>query len=183
MSCRNFAALCALTAVLSSPPAFAINKCTGPDGTVTFQDAGCSSSAKKSETVKIWANDSRSGGRTSSRNVQPNFDLVTPPAAAPLMNLYRRWADAEKLALATGRIALAKPVADLQALQREAESTQVVACMDDAKKSLIKLISKNVEVMINFMGKEELSGMVYQFIDRAAMIKKFEQEMASAKCV
>ncbi|MBP8140597.1 MAG: DUF4124 domain-containing protein [Acidovorax sp.] len=182
MSQSKWACVAVLLSLALCAPAWGISKCTGADGKVTYQDVPCAAAIPKTETVKIWSNQNSSHAEPSSRSVQPNFDLVAPAAGASLFNIYRRWADAEKLAMATSRIALAKPVADLQALQREVESAQVAACMDDAKKSLTKLISKNVEVMINFMQKEQLSGMVYQFVDRAIMIKSFEQDMTTAKC-
>lgn len=50
---KLFIAAIGLTvAALSALPAWAVNKCTGPEGTVIFQDALCSASAKKAETVR-----------------------------------------------------------------------------------------------------------------------------------
>lgn len=42
-------ALCAIAATLNSAPVFAVNKCTGPDGVVTYQDAACNPDAKTKE--------------------------------------------------------------------------------------------------------------------------------------
>ncbi|UCU93996.1 hypothetical protein [Hydrogenophaga taeniospiralis] len=49
---------------LAASPAWAVNKCTQPDGSIAFQDAPCAASAKKSETVKTW--DSNLSGRSRS---------------------------------------------------------------------------------------------------------------------
>ncbi len=52
-----------IVTVAASPSAWAVNKCTGPDGRVVFQDAPCAATAKKSETVKTW--DSNLSGRST----------------------------------------------------------------------------------------------------------------------
>ena len=46
-------------AALAVLPAWAVNKCTGPDGAVVFP---CGMSAKKAEPVKIWDNRLTDGG-------------------------------------------------------------------------------------------------------------------------
>lgn len=47
---RGLATACAMALAFFSLPAAAVNKCTGPDGTVTFQDAPC---AGKGEAIKV----------------------------------------------------------------------------------------------------------------------------------
>lgn len=54
--------LIAAAALLTSMSVAAVNKCTGPDGAVSFQDAPCSAATKKAETVKTW--DSNLTGRS-----------------------------------------------------------------------------------------------------------------------
>lgn len=44
-------------AMLSTAPAWAVNKCTGTDGKVVFQDAPCTS--EKAETVRIFKSDTQ----------------------------------------------------------------------------------------------------------------------------
>lgn len=175
------AAVAALALLLASQPAAAVNKCTAPDGSVSFQDAVCDSKAQKSEPVKVWSGNTMQSPRATA-NAWSNLQLELAPGGAPLVDLYRRWADAETLAMATGRIALAKPVADLQALQREAEALPLPACFAPARAALVELIAKNVTVMIAFMGKEEISGMVYQFIERGKLIREFESRAQNADC-
>lgn len=43
------------TVLLAAAPAWAVNKCTGADGKVTFQDTPCT--GEKAETVKIFKSD------------------------------------------------------------------------------------------------------------------------------
>ncbi len=42
--------------LLIAAPAWAINKCTGPDGKVTYQEAACPADAKADQRVKTWQN-------------------------------------------------------------------------------------------------------------------------------
>lgn len=61
----NFSRLAlVLIAAFASVPAWAVNKCTKPDGQVVYQDAPCSND-KTAERVKTWDNGIQSG--TSSR--------------------------------------------------------------------------------------------------------------------
>jgi hypothetical protein len=53
----------ALTLAMLSAPAWAVNKCTMPDGRVVYQEASCGSDAKSVGEVKTWEN---SGGPGSS---------------------------------------------------------------------------------------------------------------------
>lgn len=158
----------------------AVNKCTGKDGAIVYQDAPCANTAAVGERVKTWSNSP--GPYTGVRNPEPDTKLAGPPQAGPLLTLYRRWIDAERLALATGRIALPGPVAALQALQREAESTNAPECLADAKAALVKLTAASTNTLIQFMHRSEVAGMVYQFLDRPKLIDAFEQSISSARC-
>ena len=170
-------------ALLSVSPVWSINKCTGTDGKVVYQDAPCSNSSKSSEQVKTWTNSGYVGQRgEAGKSVEPNTKLEGPPQAAPLIDLYRRWADTERLALSTSRIALSGPTSAMQALRREAEAMKVPQCLAAPHKSLTALVTKSTEALLQFMGKEELTGMVYQVVDRRKLIPEFEQGVASARC-
>lgn len=162
-------------------PAWGINKCT-VDGKTVYQDAPCGLDSKKSETVKTWGGNTTASRPASAYRVDPDLQMDATPSAAPILAFYRRWADAEKLAMATARIALAQPVSNLQALQREIEAHAEPSCLTQAKADLVKLVAANVKVMINFMQKEELSGMVYQFVERAKLVRTFEASTKLAKC-
>ena len=170
-------------ALLLVAPAWAINKCTLPGGKVVYQDAMCDANSSNAEKVKTWENSGYSSTRSaSSKAVEPNLKLEGPGQAAPLLDLYRRWADAERLAMATSRIALAGPAGALQVLQREAQAIKSPPCLQMARMSLQTLVSKSVESILQFMGKEELTGMLYQHVERPKLIPQFEREVANARC-
>ncbi|MBS0476268.1 MAG: hypothetical protein JSR28_14135 [Proteobacteria bacterium] len=172
-----------LGALALSAPAWAINKCTGADGKVVYQDAMCGTSSATSEQIKTWTNSGYAGDRTpASKAVEPNTQLEGPAEAAPLLDMYRRWADAERLALATGRIALAGPAATLQALLREVQAMKPPACLKLAHMTLQTLVGKSVETILRFMGKDELTGMLYQYAERPKLIPQFEREVKNARC-
>lgn len=61
MLIKTIAAAALLT--LAAAPAWAVNKCTGPDGAVVFQDAPC---AGKGETIKVTP-------ASGSSNTPPHF--------------------------------------------------------------------------------------------------------------
>lgn len=167
---------------LASGPAVAINKCKGPDGRVTYQEAACPSTAQESQSVKTWVNSGYGSSGLSRQSVDPNLKLEGPPEAAPLLNIYRRWADAERLAMATSRIALSGPATGLQALQREAETLAVPECLKVAHQKLTELVTKSSEAILQFMGKEEVTGMAYQIVRRPELIPAFETAVAQAQC-
>lgn len=99
-----------------------------------------------------------------------------------MLALYRRWADAERLALSISRIALGGPAAGLQALQREVETTKVPVCLEGAQKILTTLVTKTTEAILQFMGKEEVTAMAYQIIDRRKLVPEFENSITTANC-
>ena len=84
--------------------------------------------------------------------------------------------------MATSRIALAGPAAALQGLQREAQAMKAQPCLNLALLSLQTLVGKSVESILQFMGKEEVTGMLYQIVERPKLIPQFEREVANAKC-
>lgn len=96
--------------------------------------------------------------------------------------MYRRWVDAERLATSTGRIALAGPVASMQAVQRDAEALTVPACLSDARRALVDLTSQSTTALIEFMRKNELQAMVYTLADRGSLVRAFESEVGRASC-
>lgn len=166
------AALAALTS-----PAWAVNKCTGLDGKVAYQETPCGNASKATEQVKTW--DSKLSG--GSGEVGP-LKLKGPAQAKPLLELYRRWTDAEQLALSTSRIALSGPIATLQAIQREAEGMSSPACLDESRKILVELTQKSSQGLLNFLGKQALDGMEYTMIYRRELVPKFESAIKKAKC-
>lgn len=173
-----------LIAVLLAAPAWAVNKCTLPSGKVVYQDALCTPESTNREEVRTWNNAGYVGHRPPAppKPIEPNAKLKGPPQAAPLLGLYQRWVDAERLAMSTSRIALAAPATTLQALRREVEAMQAPACIEDARMSLEALVNKSAEAVLQFMGKEEVTGLLYQHIERGQLITKFEQDVAAISC-
>jgi hypothetical protein len=168
--------------LLTASPAWAVNKCT-IGGKVVYQDLMCGTASTNAEQVKTWTNSGYQGDRrTPKKAVAPNLQLQGHAQAAPLIDLYRRWADAERLAMATSRIALAGPAAALQALQREAQALKSPPCLQMAQLSLQTLVGKSVESILQFMGKEEITGMLYQYVERPKLIPQFEREVTGARC-
>lgn len=185
MDARTVAAAAVLLA--STVPVWAINKCTQKDGRVVYQDAPCQNTAASTEQVKTWgagqAAPSAAGTTAAGfKRINPNANLQGPAEAAPLLAIYRRWVDAERLASATGRIALAGPVATMQAVQLEAEAVKVDACLSDAKTALVDLTSKSTTALIEFMRKNELQSMLYTVADRGDLVRTFESQIERASC-
>lgn len=173
---KKIAAL-ALLAVLAGQ-AGAVNKCTGADGKVTYQEKACDVGGQK---LKIYGDSPESPAKTRSDKT-PNLSLKGPDGSEPLLNLYRRWADAERLAMTSSRIALAGPAANMQAIQREVEVIKVPQCVEDAKKQLVALVTKSTEAILQFMAKEEVTSMVYQAVDKRKLITAFETAIGDALC-
>jgi|GEM_PF-2082678 len=72
-------------------------------------------------------------------------------AGKDLERLHSRWKDASALAGSTARIALATPVASLQAIRREAAEMVVPECLDSPKAALLEGMDKEVEGYMKFM--------------------------------
>lgn len=72
-------------------------------------------------------------------------------AEKDLERLHSRWKDASALAGSTARIALATPVASLQAIRREAVEMVVPACLDGSKEALLQGMDKEIEGYMTFM--------------------------------
>ena len=116
------------------------------------------------------------------RQTDPNGNADAPAEAAALMDIYRRWIDAEKLAGATARIALSGPVAALQELKRQVIALPIPPCLAEAKTSLVSLIVKSADAHLEFMLKNELASMLYNLVDREKAIGSFEGALSLARC-
>lgn len=179
--------LAGILGLAATSPAWAINKCTGKDGKVVYQDAPCDNTTAKTEDVKTWgagkAAPSAPGTNSlGSKPVVANADLQGPEQAEPLLAIYRRWVDAERLATSTARVALAGPVATMQAVHRDAQVVRVPACMAEARKALIELTGKSTTALIEFMRQNELQTMVYSIVDRKSLVRAFEAHIERADC-
>lgn len=179
----KFAFAIALSIVSLS--AHAVNKCTDPKtGKVTYSDAPCASAQQS--TKMEWApsfevNVVEPPART--RRAEPDPAVRGPAEASQLVDLYKRWIDAEKLAGSTARVALAGPVGALQELRRQAEAVQAPSCLTDTHKSLVKLLGASVDSYLSFMRQDrDLRTTLYHRVDRDTMIRSFEGNLGSANC-
>lgn len=75
-----------LTAALMLAPAWAINKCTGPDGKVTYQQAACPASAKDGQEVKTWENSAGGGGAPGAWKFAQKHDDMTGRTSCLVMS-------------------------------------------------------------------------------------------------
>ncbi len=136
------------------------------------------------EQIKTWTNTRRKGARsTRQRQLSQTRNSECPEQAAALLDFYRLWADRRAtLYMATSRIALAEVTAALQALQREVQAFKSPPCLQMAQLSLQTLVGKSVESILQFMGKEEITNMLYRYVERPKLIPQFEREVANARC-
>ncbi|CQR43699.1 exported hypothetical protein [Thiomonas sp. CB3] len=172
-----------LAAFFFGSPAWALNKCTDSAGHVTYQVDACPRS-EKATNIKIWGEGKAMPYVPPKKLpvVTPDANIQSPPEAKPLLALYSRWIDIDTLARSTARIALAGPVGKMQDLLREAQAAQVVDCAQDAKKSLVSLISDDTDAMIAFMQKDELATQIYDIALRGNQIKAFELQARMMLC-
>lgn len=172
--------------MLVSTPAWAVHKCKLPDGKVVYQDTLCNPETTSREQLQTWDNNGYIGHRKppAAPPVEPDAAIKGPPEAQALLELYGRWIDAERLAMATSRINLAAPAATLQALRREVKALQpkVATCAEDVRQTLETLIHKSAEAILQFMSKDSTTALMYQHFEREQLIKKFEREIKEMKC-
>lgn len=169
-----------LAGVVCSSQAFALNKCTLPDGRVSFQDTPCAPNAEVEVLRK--PKPMPKPAAPAAPAVQPDFSIRAPEQAAALMVFYRRWFDGEKLMASTARVALAAPMSMAQQLQREVEAYVAPECLAPAATALRELIAANNEAMLMFMQKQEVTHMRYELLTRPEKIKEFEQSIQNAMC-
>jgi len=103
-------------------------------------------------------------------------------AGKDLERLHSRWKDASALAGSTARIALATPVASLQAIRREASEMVVPECLDSPKAALLEGMDKEIEAYMKFMqdaniGKILAAGL---FVEASDAFGKFTFRMKDA---
>ena len=79
MSSGKRALLSATLLIMICVPAWAVNKCTGPDGKLTYQDAACGNTSKATEQLKTWDNSTTS--RANSWRFENKKDDMTGKVA------------------------------------------------------------------------------------------------------
>lgn len=75
-----------LSIALAAGPAVAINKCKGPDGRVTYQEAACPSTAQESQSVKTWVNSFSGSESLGSWKFERKHDDMTGKVACLAMS-------------------------------------------------------------------------------------------------
>jgi hypothetical protein len=91
-----------------------------------------------------------------------------------------RWADAVKLAASTGRIALAQPVGNMQAIKRELEGVALASdCMRAARDRKAEAMGLTINAFLSFMKQHESGANGYFEQSRQ---KHEEAEKAYAAC-
>lgn len=176
---KKIAAIALLAACIGQ--AWAVNKCT-VNGQIVYSDKPCEGDGQK---LKIYGESVPEPTRKridGKPDVNPNTNLKGPVGSEPMLDLYRRWADAERLAMSSSRIALAAPAANMQAIQREVEAMKVPQCLESAKHELVSLVTKSTEAILQFMGKDDVPGIVYQAVDKRKLIPAFENAVTNANC-
>lgn len=163
--------------LMAGASAHAQFKCVGPDGRAQYQDRPCAAVERQTK-MKISAEPPV----PVAKRGEPDLALSGPQEADPLIRLYRRWADADRLAGSTARIALAGPVQRLQEIAREAGAIDVPPCVSAARSALQDLTQKSAEGYIQFMRKNELGTMVYEWIDKPRVLADFEWQVKRAGC-
>lgn len=73
-----------LSVAFVSAPAWAINKCTGPDGKVSFQDAPCAGKGEKLD-VRPASGAARTAAPTPSAQATPLTNAPAPSPTAPAL--------------------------------------------------------------------------------------------------
>jgi len=96
--------------------------------------------------------------------------------------LYKRWKDAALLASSTSRIALAVPMASLQAIKRDAEALEVSACFTPAKERLISGMAAFIEGMVAFMQDATIGKTIAEGMANAASKDFSSYEAITATC-
>lgn len=100
--------------------------------------------------------------------------------AERIMELADRWSSAWKLASSTGRIALAVPVKDLQALTREARDLKVSGCAEKMRESLFKSMDLGTKGFLLFMrGKESENESTEMIVMSKEQILKYSEDKDS----
>ncbi|MDO9568907.1 MAG: hypothetical protein Q7J58_05935 [Hydrogenophaga sp.] len=153
---------------------FAIFKCTTPSGHITFQDFPCGE-ATDPQRMGIAA-------PAMGTYVAPNPIKKAPAQALPMLMIYRRWIDAEQLAIAADRSALVGPIASMQTIRRDVEMLQVPECLEKSRAALLALVSNTTKNMLEFMSRTGADDLKFFLIERIPLINQFERALRFAPC-
>ena len=79
--------------------------------------------------------------------------VQSKPFLARLDELAAEWDDATALANSTARVSLSGPVARMQEIRRELDSTLAPSCIARAKSELVRYMSESIEGFLLFMSQ------------------------------
>lgn len=102
-------------------------------------------------------------------------------ATAEMGELLMRFVDGEKIAGSTPRMSLAGPVAELQAIRRDATSLVVPQCLELAKMYLTLAMDNSIEGYLSFLADESDFQVNKHFEDAATNTKSYGAEMERVK--
>lgn len=103
------------------------------------------------------------------------------PFLGQIEPLARQWDDANAVAKSAARIALAGPVANLQALRRQVQDVQAPPCAFLAKQRLIDAMDNTINGYMAFM-QQKPENTVNQFFDQADhSMRDFSKELQALK--
>lgn len=165
-----------LFALLAAMPcAWAVNKCTLPDGRVVYQEAACPSAAKEAETVKTWGAGASRGyfsARSSGRweFVQRRDDMtgqLTCAAFSPSQSFYAQ----------PGDIQYQRRVNIRALVLFDARAAKVALHLDDERDRFDRN-TRDMGVKTpngSFMPISEAGGSVALVADSATLIAEMEQ--------
>ena len=121
-------------------------------------------------------------GPATGTYATPNPIKKAPKEALEMLVIYRRWVDAEQLAIAVDRIALDGPVASMQAIQREIEMIQVPECLGKSRTALLALVTNTTKTMLDFMARTGTDDLKFFLVERTPLINQFERALRFAPC-
>lgn len=149
-------------------------KCVSPNGQVVYQDYPCGG-----------ARDPKQVGSQRMPELDiaiPNPWTKSPKQAHQMMSIYRRWIDAERLAIASDRAALTGPIAAMQAIQREIEILRVPECLEKPKNNLYELVRKTTNGMLVFMSGVKPGDFDFFLKERSPLVREFERSLRFVMC-
>lgn len=164
----------AVVLALCTGSASAITKCTSPSGKITFQDFPCGAPTDPQRMGPA--------APVKGTYAAPNPIKKAPPEALAMLVLYRRWVDAEQLAIAVDRPALVGPIASMQTIQREIEVIQIPKCLAKSRTALLVLVKNTTTTMLDFMARTGTADLKFFFVERTPLINQFERALRFAPC-
>ena len=100
----------------------------------------------------------RAGLEAQARQAEKEQEDVLVKSLKQFDDVMLRWDDASRIAGSTSRVALAQPVAVLQALHREASQLQAPPCLAQGKDAMVGGMRESVDAYLAFMLNSDKMG-------------------------